>query len=193
MKSFLKIIGLVILLTTFGFTNPSKKTVVIDVSHGGKDAGQSFGNKMEKEIVLNIAQKIKELNKNSNIDIILTRDADEFIGLSKRSDFINDLKPELVISIHANSSIDEELSGTEIYISDQSKEKAKSKEHALEMKKAFQEQEAILKKANFFLLREVNYPIVLLEVGYLSNKNDRALITTDKGQTEIAKNILALL
>lgn len=188
-----KIIALVMITISFSFTNPDKKIVVIDASHGGKDSGTFHQEFMEKDIALQIAKKIKRLNKNANIKIILTRDSDEFMGLQKRAKFINELNPDLVISLHANYGKDEALNGTEIYISDDNKEKEKSREHALEMKTAFKEQNAEVKKSNFFLLRNVNHPSVFLEIGYLSNNKDRTLMTTEEGQTQIAENILSLL
>lgn len=71
MKFILKITGLLCLLLTFAFTSIDTKTVVIDVSHGGKDKGAHYENYNEKEIALNIASKVKALNKNTNINIIL--------------------------------------------------------------------------------------------------------------------------
>ena len=153
-------------------TNVEKKTIVIDVSHGGKDHGTIASGFKEKEIALNIANKIKELNQNSNVEIVLTRNSDDFISLSERAKIINDLKPEFVISIHANSASNNNESGIEIYISDKNNHKEKSENLALKLFYSFNEQSVKIKKADFYLLKNVEYPIALVELGYLTNEND---------------------
>lgn len=193
MKNLLKFIGLAVLTISFAFSNVEKRTIIIDVSHGGKDNGLRINGINEKEIALSIAHKIKELNKNSNIEIILTRDTDKFVSLSERSEFINKQNPEFVLSVHTNYNKNESVNGTEIYISDKNKEKEKSKELAQKIKAEFENQNTEIKKANFYLLKNVNYPIALIEVGYLTNENDRGLLTSEEGQIKIANAILNII
>ena len=193
MKNLLKFIGLTFLTISLAFTSVDKRTIVIDISHGGKDSGISIDATNEKEITLEIANKIKELNKNSQIEIVLTRDSDKFVALNERIEFINALKPEFVISIHINSNKDKNVNGTKIFLSDNNKEKEKSNELALKIKKVFQKQNTEIKKANFSLLKNVNYPIVMLEVGYISNENEKILLTSEEGQSKIANLILQVI
>ena len=193
MKNILKFIGLALLTFTFAFTNVGKKTIVIDVSHGGKDIGTSTEDFNEKEIALSIAKKIKALNRNSNIEIVLTRDSDEFISLEDRAKMINELKPDFVISLHTNFHQDQSKNGTEIYISENNTEIEKSKKLALDISQSFENREVEIKTANFLLLRTVNYPIALVELGFLSNENDRKLLTSEEGQLEIALRLLKVI
>lgn len=189
MKQLLTIIGIITLTLTLSFTTTEKRTIVIDVSHGGKDSGKTAHGIHEKEIVLGIATKIKELNKDATINIVLTRDTDTFVTLQERTAFINSLAPEFVISIHVNSYHDETVQGTDIFISDNNSEKEKSNELAIKIKNALQEKNRPIKKANFYLLKNVTYPIVLTEIGFLSNEEDRKKITSEEGQSEIAQAI----
>ena len=195
MKNLLKISSIICLtlLLTLAFTNGEKRTIVLDVSHGGKDAGTSVGGADEKAIALEIAKKVKALNKDANINIVLTRDNDEFVTLIERAEYINSLEPEFVISIHVNSSKDIEKSGTEIFVSDSNTENKKSDELAKKLKSAFKNQSASIKKGDLYLLKKVNYPIAILEIGFLSNENDRKLLTSDEGQSTIANNILKVI
>ena len=78
--------------------------------HGGNDPGAQVGSALEKEIVMSIARKIQVLNTNTNIEIILSRDQDQFKSLSERTQFINSLNPDLVISLHAGISNNPQLS-----------------------------------------------------------------------------------
>lgn len=193
MKNLLKFIGLAFLTITFAFTNVDKKTIVIDVSHGGHDNGTTVNGFNEKEIALNIANKIKQLNKNSNVEIILTRDSDMFLSLNERAEQINKLKPEFVISLHANASDDKKESGKVIFVSDKNKQKEKSGDLALKIFYSFNDRNIEIKKADYYLLRKVEYPVALIELGYLTNENDREILTTEKGQSELAESILSVI
>ncbi|RZJ71805.1 N-acetylmuramoyl-L-alanine amidase [Flavobacterium sp.] len=109
--------------------DPNKIHVVIDAGHGGNDFGASFENLSEKEIVSQITHKIQKLNKNQNVEIVLTRASDEPVSLQQRTNVINSAKPDLVISLHVAASKDVEKSGIRLYIA---KENA-SKERALDL------------------------------------------------------------
>lgn len=193
MKNLLKFIGLAFLTITLAFTNVDKKTIVIDVSHGGHDNGTTAHGFNEKEIALNIANRIKKLNKNSSVEIILTRDSDKFLSLNERAEQINKLKPDFVISLHANATDDKKESGKEIFVSDKNKQKEKSGNLALELFYSFNDRNVEIKKADFYLLKNVEYPIALIELGYLTNENDREILTTEKGQSELAESILSVI
>tara|TARA_R110002124_G_scaffold100353_2_gene247229 strand:- start:1144 stop:1581 length:438 start_codon:yes stop_codon:yes gene_type:complete len=137
MKNIFRIIGLAFLTITLAFTSIDKKIILIDVSHGGYDNGISIGELNEKEITLNIAKKIKELNENANVDIILTRDSDKFISLNERTESINKLRPDFVISLHVNSNEDRSQNGMEIFVSNKNKQKVKSEKLALDIYNSF--------------------------------------------------------
>lgn len=187
MKNFIKLIGLFTLTIFMSFSNPNKKVLVIDVSHGGKDYGAVNENYLEKDIVLGIAKKIKELNSNENIEIILNREIDEFISLSDRAEFINRLSPDFVISVHLNSYVDEDKNGLEIIYGGKNLE---SEKLAYSLYENLNFNKSEVKKADFYLLKNVEAPMTFLELGYLSNQKDREYITSEKGQIEIAESIL---
>lgn len=193
MKNLMKFIGLAFLTITFAFTSVDKKTIVIDVSHGGQDNGSTVNGYNEKEIALTIANKIKGMNKNSNIEIILTRDTDKFVSLNERVKQINELKPDFVISLHANATTNEKERGKEIFVSDKNKQKEKSGDLALKLFYSFNEGKVEIKKADYYLLKNVEYPIAMVELGYLTNENDREILTTEKGQSELAESILNVI
>src|SRR3989338_3931936 len=67
------------------------RTVVIDPGHGGKDPGtMSIRGIKEKNIVLNIAKRLKTYLYDEGIDVILTRDSDRFISLWRRAQIANE-------------------------------------------------------------------------------------------------------
>jgi len=89
--------------------------VMIDAGHGGKDNGTTGANSVEKDIVLDIAEKL-QVKSNSEIEIILTRNSDEFIKLKKRSELANKQNVDLFISLHCNHINLSYVHGSEVYV-----------------------------------------------------------------------------
>ncbi len=84
--------------------------------HGGKDPGAVVGKLYEKDIVFNLAKRIKKLSqKYDSIEIKLTRDKDIFLPLEERAAIANTMNGDLFISLHANSFSDENVGGLEVY------------------------------------------------------------------------------
>ncbi len=114
------LLALSIFSTVFlSFTPLNKKYIVIDAGHGGNDHGAVFGNFNEKDITLSIAKEIQKLNGNHDeYEVILIRNEDTYPSLSERTNQINTLNPEMVISLHVNTSPQKETSihGTELYV-----------------------------------------------------------------------------
>ena len=84
----------------------SKKIIVIDAGHGGKDPGTigRYARSKEKNITLSYAKELKKhLGMNENYKVYLTRDHDTFISLTGRVMKARKLKADLFISLHANS------------------------------------------------------------------------------------------
>jgi N-acetylmuramoyl-L-alanine amidase len=190
MKRTAQVLGIATLLLAFAFTPTPKKIVVIDVGHGGNDLGAQVGSVLEKEVVMSVASKIQELNTNSNIEIILSRDQDQFKSLAERTQFINSLNPDLVISLHAGISSNPQLSGADIFISNQNIQKNQSGALALNLLYSINSEKVEIKKADFYVLKNTLAPAALVELGFLSNDADRAYLTSDAGQKELAQFIL---
>jgi N-acetylmuramoyl-L-alanine amidase len=103
------------------FEKKSKiKTIVIDAGHGGKDPGAvGKSGLQEKNLVLDIALKLKKICAANGYKVIMTRQSDMFIPLWMRSKIANKAKADLFISIHANAAKDRSAKGAEIfYLSD---------------------------------------------------------------------------
>lgn len=95
-----------------------RRTVVIDPGHGGHDPGAVGKNGLrEKDVVLNIALKVREiLSKDPDLHIILTRERDVFIPLEERSLIALKNGADLFVSIHANASPNRSARGIETYL-----------------------------------------------------------------------------
>lgn len=167
--------------------NDGRKLVVLDAGHGAKDSGAvGVTGKYEKNFNLAVVLKAAALLKQENlIDVVLTRSDDTFLELKDRAAMANNLKADLFISVHANSSSSSAASGTETYY-----QRAASKELANVMHKYLVEASGLsnrgVRYGNFHVIRETTMPAVLLEVGYLSNKGDESLLFSDALQNKVA-------
>ncbi|PWA09544.1 N-acetylmuramoyl-L-alanine amidase family protein [Flavobacterium laiguense] len=176
---------------------PKPITVVIDAGHGGSDFGATSNGTYEKVIVSQIAEKVKSLNVNKNIIVKLTRTSDELMTLDKRTEYINAIKPDLVLSLHVNSSTNHAKSGVEFYVSDKSPFFEKSSEIARKLNLALAKNNSLkvsdTKTAPFHIIKKSEAPAVIVELGYLTNDYDKKYLTDDNEQNEIAKNIVFFL
>lgn len=175
MKKLFGILGIALLTITLSFTGIEKRTVVIDVGHGGDDTGVVIDGITEKEITFSIASKIKELNTGSTIEIVLTRDSDRFTSLDERVKFINSLNPEYVISLHVNRHNNAEVNGVEFFVTSKDELKEKSIHFAKRIQGALEKESSAkeIKQAGFYILKNVNCPAALIELGYLTNPGDK--------------------
>ncbi len=179
----------VIILTAFTLTSKDQKVVIIDIGHGGKDPGASAEKMIEKEVNLQLANKIKKLNKEDDLKLLFTRNGDEFISLEERVDFSQKHKADMLISIHSNLHPDSKRNGIELYYgrkNDSDKLAGHFKAHLSKNYKINK-----VASAGFKVLNEVPCPAIMIETGFLSNKNDRHRLSSNEGQTKLAKAILA--
>jgi N-acetylmuramoyl-L-alanine amidase len=98
-------------------SNPRrKKIVVIDAGHGGKDPGASGVSRKEKEITLAAARSLKaKLEKTGRYQVVMTRDADAYVGLETRVRMARRADADLFISLHADSGADAKMRGASVY------------------------------------------------------------------------------
>ena len=99
------------------YAQSSKFKVVLDAGHGGNDFGATYHGMAEKTIALSITLKVgKKLEKNSNVEVIYTRDSDVFIELNKRAEIANNNKASIFVSIHCNANKNTSAEGYETYV-----------------------------------------------------------------------------
>ncbi|QQQ27841.1 N-acetylmuramoyl-L-alanine amidase family protein [Chryseobacterium indoltheticum] len=166
------------------FSTETKKIIVIDAGHGGNDFGATMNGVSEKDMVLNIARQIKKASdKDGTYEVILTRSDDTSTTLTERTEQINKLNPEMVISLHINRTPEANTnkSGHEIFI--QKTSESKSLAEKLSKKLG----ECSIKEENLHILRNSKSPAVLVELGYINNIKEREYMNSSDGQREIAQ------
>ncbi|NIM18764.1 MAG: hypothetical protein GTO51_00710 [Candidatus Latescibacteria bacterium] len=93
------------------------ETIAIDPGHGGKDYGKAgITGILEKDVNLALAEKLKERIENQlGLEVVLTRDDDMLLSLTKRTEIANEAGADLFISLHCNSWFSRSTGGFEAY------------------------------------------------------------------------------
>jgi len=90
--------------------------VVIDPGHGGEDQGaRGAGGVEEKDLVLDVSQRLARRLRASGLSVMMTRNQDVFVPLEVRTSMANDARSDLFISIHANSAAGDAPRGFETF------------------------------------------------------------------------------
>ncbi len=93
-----------------------KKVVVIDPGHGGIDSGtHGVNGLLEKDLVLAEGLRLAQLLKIRGYTVHITREKDVFIPLPQRVAMARKWRADLLISLHADSNPDPDISGLSIY------------------------------------------------------------------------------
>jgi N-acetylmuramoyl-L-alanine amidase len=182
-----------------------KYVVMIDAGHGGYDPGAIAERDIyEKEINLQIAKKTRDFLVPSGIAAILTREEDEDyvpegvtgrktkkqIDLNYRIAKATGAKADIFVSIHVNSTVTGKKSGAETFYnfsSEESKNLAVNIQH--ELIKISGMNRRIAKPGDFYIIKNTSMPAVIVEVGYLSNINERKKLRQTWYQDQVARAI----
>ena len=161
-------------------------TVIIDAGHGGDDLGASAADGTnEKDLTLSIAQKVKALNNNPNINIVLSRESDKFINVVDRANFANASNANLFVSIHMDKAGTTKFSGTTCFVP--SKNKVYFKESIMiannlldATSELFPKSKITTREMGIWVLENVKMPSVLFESGFISNPNDLKIVKANE-------------
>ena len=175
--------------------------IVIDAGHGGDDPGKiGINNALEKEINLQIAQKLCDLLSASSISAVMTRPTDAGLysasatnkkvdDMQKRCLLIEDTNPLFTVSIHQNSYPSPEISGAQVFYYTQSLEGKKLAECIqAELIRQLDPDNHREAKANdsYYLLKKTSSPTVIVECGFLSNPTEADLLCDSDYQDLVA-------
>lgn len=148
--------------------------VVIDAGHGGRDPGapNKYG-PVEKEIVLDTSLRLAAILRQAGAKVTLTRDDDSYPTLAERVELSNKVKPDLFISVHADSFERADADGYTVYIARQASQEALSlaKYVELSLRTTGVDSRGIRKK-DYFVVKNTQAPALLIELGFLSNPTD---------------------
>lgn len=166
----------------------SKNKVVLDAGHGGSDYGAIREGINEKDITLDVTHRVEAILRSKGYKTALTRKDDTFVSLEDRVNISENEEPEIFVSIHVNSAVATEPYGIEThYYHDYSKELADVIHKHLA--KEVNSKDRGLFKSKFYVINHTTVPAVLVEIGFISNENERNELVTDLRKQKTAKAI----
>ncbi len=193
------------LLSPEKFINQIKaENVFLDPGHGGADSGATvMGHRDEKDIVLDIAKSAASKLKKQGIPVSLARESDKSVGLKSRNAMAKKSNAGILVSIHLNAASNRSAEGIETFILPPA---GAASTHGRQYGNAapfpgnrFNTQNIILahnvhsrlvrnmsatdrgiKRARFSILRNATCPAILVECGFLTNRNDATKLHNTK-------------
>jgi N-acetylmuramoyl-L-alanine amidase len=184
----------------------SGKIIALDPGHGGPDGGaESKDGLIEKDINLAITLHLRDYLQEAGALVVMTREDDRDLaqsstkGYSKRktedllnrAQFINQQKSDLFVSVHVNSIPSVKWSGAQTFYYPNHKDSATLAAFIQEeLKRNLNNTERIAKPvSNVFLLKTLQMPSALIEVGFLSNPGEADLLRSRPYQKKLAAAI----
>ncbi|MFX3673837.1 MAG: N-acetylmuramoyl-L-alanine amidase [Paenisporosarcina sp.] len=179
------------------------KKIIVDAGHGPNTVGKRSPDGTLKEFAFNkaVAQLVKQLISIEDVCVIFTHDDTHDVPLNERIKLANGLKVDGYISIHANAFGTDwnEVHGIEtftcLHAQKITKDLAKSVQKAL-IKETGRKDRGV-KQRDFAVLRETTMPAILVECGFMTNKQEmkllRSLIYQKQCAQAIAQGVLRWL
>ncbi|MFD2043603.1 N-acetylmuramoyl-L-alanine amidase [Ornithinibacillus salinisoli] len=164
----------------------------LDPGHGGSDPGASGNGLREKDIVLDIALKMRSilLNDYENVEVRMSRTSDSTKSLQQRTNEANAWGADYYLSVHCNA-FNGSARGYEDYIHNSLSDSSQTARYRdllhEEITKVNQLRNRGKKKANFHVLRESNMPAFLSENGFIDNSQDAALLRDSSWRQRVAQ------
>jgi N-acetylmuramoyl-L-alanine amidase len=196
--------------TTQPQTSKPFAVVVLDPGHGGKDSGAMCGGVMEKDLTLDIARRVDRLLDSEGVATSMTRVGDSFVSLADRAAFGNRAKQSIFISIHFNEDNKPVASGVETYYAAHQIDSGSafaswlpffSRPPSSSPKPESQSlagfiQEALVARTRsvdrgtqakqFFVIANVTSPAVLIEAGFITNKDELSKLVSEDYRDQLA-------
>jgi|SRR5215471_7409921 len=146
--------------------------VVIDAGHGGHDRGGIAGQRVaEKNMTLDVAQRLRAILQSYGYRTVMTRDSDAFIPLGTRVAIANSYRDAIFVCIHFNATPRRAASGIETYFYSSQSLALASAIHYYVAGGAPSANRGV-RRRGFYVLRNTRIPSVLVECGFLTNPTE---------------------
>lgn len=165
------------------------KRIVIDAGHGGTDYGAIRNGINEKDITLDVSKRVEALLKKQGYQVTMTRTNDIYVSLADRVAISEKVAPDIFVSIHVNSSTRPEITGIETHYYHQESLNLAQTVHS-SFASAIKSNNRGLFKSKFYVINHTTSPAILIEIGFISNDNERAQLVSDKRKQDTAKSIV---
>lgn len=170
--------------------------VVIDAGHGGKDVGAVVKDIEEKDINLQIVEKMRRMfdEDERNVGVYYTRTDDSNPSLEARVALANDIGADVFLSVHNNSTASGRFSGihgTEVMylVSDETESSKRFAQRVLDhlLKNLGSGSKGLVPGDEIYIIRTAHMPVALAEIGFMTNEEELAALTTDAYQEKAAR------
>jgi N-acetylmuramoyl-L-alanine amidase len=169
----------------------SSITVVIDAGHGGYDRGGIPGQRVsEKEMTLDVAQRLKKALAANGYRVVMTRDSDVSVPLATRVAIANSYANAIFVSIHFNSAKRAGAGGIETYFYSRDSLSLASAIHYFVAGGAPSSNRNV-RRRGYYVLRKTTVPAVLVECGFLTNPTEAGYAQTASYRQKLAEEIAA--
>ena len=191
-------------------TPKSFAVAVLDPGHGGQDSGAMVGGIMEKDLTLDVARRVDRLLDSQGVATLMTRLGDTYVSLADRAAIGNRVRDSIFVSIHFNEDNKPVATGVETYYAAHqitsgsllaswlpflSRPPSNSPNPESQNLASFI-QEALVARTQavdrgtqtkqFFVIANVTSPAVLIEGGFLTNKEDVSKLATENYRDQLA-------
>jgi N-acetylmuramoyl-L-alanine amidase len=184
--------------------------VVLDPGHGGQDSGAMCGGVMEKDLTLDVARRVDRLLDSEGVATSMTRLGDSYVSLADRAAFGNRAKESIFISIHFNEDNKPVASGVETYYAahqvnsgstfaswlpffsrpPSNLPKPESQSLAGFIQEAMVARTRSVDRGTqakqFFVIANVTSPAVLIEGGFITNKDELSKLASEDYRDQLA-------
>jgi N-acetylmuramoyl-L-alanine amidase len=176
------------------------KRIVIDPGHGGWDCGAKYGGVCEKDITLDMAKLVADGLRRRGAEVIMTRDSDKAVELGARYNLTRQERPDAFLSIHCNASPrgeDESAYGIQTHFyAPKSAQYARAVSTSLSNK--LSESSTTVnnrgtfdrENSDFYVLKNQNIPSALVELGFVSNRKERNLLSDPAYRQRLADALI---
>ncbi len=191
------------------------QTVVLDPGHGGHDKGATSRYGCEKDFTLDVARQLRPLLQAKGFKVVMTRESDVFIPLEERARIANRIRDCIFVSIHFNATdTNPYAAGFEIYsLTPRGAPSSQDDSLALHFPNMqagspvdapslalstaiyhsvlahLPEFDRGIKRARFAVLRLTKVPAVLMEGGFVTERNESRLIANGIWRSKLAQSI----
>lgn len=177
------------------------RIIYIDPGHGGADPGAIYKDIYEKDINLEISNALSNLLTSKGAIVYMTREDDYDLAkpniaerkrsdLSKRIRLINDSECDLYLSIHLNATTSKTWRGAQVFYDDVNAQNKILGQYIEEsFKKNLGTKRKLKRVSDLYMYRVIDRVGVLLEVGFISNDNERYILKKKYYQEKISRAI----
>lgn len=168
------------------------KIIVVDAGHGGDHPGTNRNDILEKDITLDMVMYLKELLDESDIKVYYTRVDDTNPTFDERVELANQVQADYFVSVHINADErSRESHGSEaLYNTRDVRSEKFSRICVDELSDSLgSRNRGISDGDSIYIIRNSRVPVVLLEVGFISNNAEFRLLCTENYKKKTAQGI----